>query len=74
MRKFMVVLTPDVESGGYTATVPALPGCVTDGETVEDALERVQDAISLYLEDEEDLILVESSSGLQVLIAEVMVA
>ena len=74
MRKFTVVLTPDIESDGYTATVPALPGCVTDGETVEDALERVQDAISLYLQDEEDLIPDESSSGLQVLIAEVMVA
>jgi antitoxin HicB len=74
MRKFTVVLTPDLESGGYTATVPVLPGCVTDGETVEDALVRVQDAISLYLQDEEDLIQVESSSGLQVLIAEVMVA
>ena len=59
MKRFTVVLTPDLESGGFTATVPASPGCVSNGETVENALERVQDAISLYLQDESDLISVE---------------
>lgn len=36
--------------GGYTAIVPALPGCVTYGETLEEALEMAKDAISLYIE------------------------
>ncbi len=36
--------------GGYTAIVPALPGCVTYGETLEEALEMAKDAIALYLE------------------------
>ena len=39
------------EEGGFTVTVPALPGIVTQGETVEDALEMARDAISLYLQD-----------------------
>jgi len=36
--------------GGYTVTVPVLPGCVTYGETLEEALEMAKDAIGLYLE------------------------
>ena len=74
MKRFTVVLTPDLESGGFTAVVPTLPDCVSNGETVENALERVQDAISLYLQDESDLISVESPPGFQVLVAEVAVA
>ena len=38
------------EDGGYTVYVPALPGCISEGETVEDALENIQEAILLYLE------------------------
>ncbi|MCH8332734.1 type II toxin-antitoxin system HicB family antitoxin [Candidatus Sumerlaeota bacterium] len=38
------------EEGGYTVTVPALPGCVTEGDTYEEALEMSRDAITLYLE------------------------
>jgi antitoxin HicB len=36
--------------GGYTALVPALPGCVTYGKTVEEAIEMSMDAITGYLE------------------------
>ena len=38
------------EEGYYTVSVPALPGCVTQGRTKEEALERVQEAIQGYLE------------------------
>ena len=38
------------EEGGYTVTVPALPGCITEGDTYEEALEMAREAISLYLE------------------------
>lgn len=36
--------------GGYTVTVPDLPGCISEGDTREDALENTQEAIRLYLE------------------------
>ncbi|MCX6022580.1 MAG: type II toxin-antitoxin system HicB family antitoxin [Chloroflexi bacterium] len=50
MRTYTIVLLPDAEEGGYTVTVPALPGCFTEGDTLEDALENARDAIRLYLE------------------------
>ena len=48
-REFEVVLTPE-ESGGYSVTVPALPGCVSQGEPREEALAMIREAIELYLE------------------------
>jgi predicted RNase H-like HicB family nuclease len=50
-RQYTVLLQPDEDEGGYTVTVPALPGIVTQGETVDEALEMARDAIALYLED-----------------------
>lgn len=44
-----VILDPEPE-GGYTVTVPSLPGCLSCGETWTDALYMIQDAITLYLE------------------------
>ena len=38
------------EGGGYAATVPDLPGCMSDGETPEDALTNVRDAIAAWIE------------------------
>ena len=49
MRTYSIVLDPDAESG-YTVTVPALPGCVTQGETVDECLANAREAIELYLE------------------------
>lgn len=43
-----VILLPDLESGGYTVEVPSLPGCHTEGDTVEEALVNIKDAIELY--------------------------
>jgi predicted RNase H-like HicB family nuclease len=51
--KFKVVLEPS-EDGGFTAFVPSLPGCVSEGESQEDAMSNIQEAISLYLEPVED--------------------
>ncbi len=48
--KYTVLIHPDHESGGYYATVPALPGAVGQGETVEEALEDVGGSLSLMLE------------------------
>jgi antitoxin HicB len=48
-----LVLTPQ-EEGGYTVTSPALPGLVTEGDSIEMALENVQDALRATLELYED--------------------
>jgi predicted RNase H-like HicB family nuclease len=47
--KLKVVLEPS-EEGGYTAWVPSLPGCISEGDTADDALSNVREAIELYLE------------------------
>lgn len=54
--KLQIVLEPSRE-GGYTVIVPALPGCLSEGDTREEALANIQEAIALYLEpvgDERD--------------------
>lgn len=43
--KLKVVLRKDREDGGYVATCPALPGCVSEGETKKEALENIKEAI-----------------------------
>lgn len=48
-RTYRVLLTPEAE-GGFSVSVPALPGCFTQGETVEEAMEMAKEAISLYIE------------------------
>ena len=49
-----VVLEPCEEEGGYTAYVPALPGCISEGDTVDEAMRNIREAIELYLEPVED--------------------
>ncbi len=48
-----IILEPSDE-GGYTAVVPALPGCISEGNTREEALKNIREAIGLYLEPVED--------------------
>ena len=57
------------EEGGYTVYVPALPGCISQGETYEEALENIREAIELYLEPDEGELLQYS----QLKVVEVMV-
>jgi len=60
--RLKVILEP-AEEGGYTAYVPSLPGCISEGDTREEALKNIREAIELYLEPkEEDLVL---SKGLE---------
>jgi predicted RNase H-like HicB family nuclease len=47
--KLRIVLEPS-EDGGYTVYVPSLPGCISEGDDVEDSLRNIQEAIELYLE------------------------
>lgn len=48
--KYTAVFSPE-ETGGYSVTIPALPGCVSQGETFEEALGNIKEAAELYLED-----------------------
>lgn len=50
--KYSIIIEPMTaeEGGGYFAVVPDLPGCMSDGETPEEALENVQDAIACWIE------------------------
>jgi predicted RNase H-like HicB family nuclease len=48
---FKVLLEPDEESGGYVVSCPALAGCYSQGDTVDEALENITEAILLCLED-----------------------
>lgn len=51
--KVRVVLEPS-EEGGYTATVPALPGCISEGNTKQETIKNITEAIELYLEPVDD--------------------
>ena len=46
---YKILLTKEPE-GGYTVNVPALPGCITFGKTVDEAIEYAREAIALYIE------------------------
>ncbi|MFM7579575.1 MAG: type II toxin-antitoxin system HicB family antitoxin [Microcystaceae cyanobacterium] len=47
--KLQVILEPS-EEGGYTVTVPALPGCISEGDSLDETIANIQEAIELYLE------------------------
>ena len=64
--KLRVVLEPS-EEGGYTVYVPSLPGCISEGDTKEEALENIREAIDLYLEVvEDDLVLSEKAEQIEI--------
>jgi predicted RNase H-like HicB family nuclease len=48
-----VILEPS-DDGGYTVIVPALPGCISEGNSVDEALSNISEAIELYLEPMDD--------------------
>ncbi len=58
--KIKVILEPCKE-GGFTVYAPSLPGCVSEGETEEDALTNIKEAIELYLEPIDDELFVSDS-------------
>ena len=49
MKTYRILLQPEPE-GGFTVTVPSLPGCITYGQTLEEAKSMAQEAIEGYLE------------------------
>ncbi|HHP7244538.1 MAG TPA: type II toxin-antitoxin system HicB family antitoxin [Elainellaceae cyanobacterium] len=51
--KWRIVLEPDPETGDWAVWCPELPGCASAGETEDEALENIREAIQLYLEPSE---------------------
>jgi predicted RNase H-like HicB family nuclease len=50
LMRYTVILQKE-EDGGYVATVPVLPGCVSQGDTRQEALKNIEEAIEVYLQD-----------------------
>ena len=50
-KTFSILIFKDAETGTYWATCPALKGCNTQGDTIEETKENMKEAIALYLED-----------------------
>jgi len=76
MAKFVVYLQP-AEEGGYIVSAPELPGCATQGETGDEALEMIKDAIQGYLDSLKahgDPIPPRLDEGIEVVEVEVVVA
>jgi predicted RNase H-like HicB family nuclease len=65
--KLKVVLEPSDE-GGFTVYVPSLPGCISEGDTREEALANIQEAIELYLEEEEPIPLPEEAQVIELVL------
>lgn len=53
--EYPIVLAQDLEAGGYMVYCPILKGCISQGETENETLENIKDAIKTYLESIEDL-------------------
>jgi len=51
--KFRILLEAS-EDGGFTAIVPSLPGCISEGDTKTEALKNIQEAIEIYLDPVDD--------------------
>ena len=47
--RYTIILDPDPEEGGYSVTVPALPGCITEGDTFEEAIANAREAITGFV-------------------------
>ena len=58
--KLKVILEPS-EEGGYTVYVPSLPGCISEGDSEDEALSNIKEAIELYLEPVDDELFVSDS-------------
>ncbi len=72
--KFNIVLEEDLEDGGYIVHCPALKGCWSQGDTAEEALQNIKEAISGYLKTLNDRAMLEVKIQSKVQIREVAVA
>jgi predicted RNase H-like HicB family nuclease len=61
--KFSVILE-EAEEGGYNVSVPALDGCFTQGDTLDEALENAREAVQCYIEGLEKLNSIKAAPGM----------
>jgi predicted RNase H-like HicB family nuclease len=54
--KFIVKLE-ESDEGGFTVYVPSLPGCISEGDTHDEAIANIREAIELYLEPADDIVI-----------------
>ena len=71
--KFQVVIEEDLEDGGYIVHCPALKGCWSQGDTIEEALENIKEAIAGYLKTINERAIYGVKSSEKALIKEVAV-
>ncbi len=71
--KFKVILEEDKEAGGYVVSCPALPGCHSQGDTKEEALKNIKEAIEACLESLSEDVVKESLSKPYSKVVEVVV-
>lgn len=64
--KYLAIFEPDQETGGFTVTIPDLPGCISEGETFEEALANIKEAAELYLETTNDKIDTNSCNNIDI--------
>ena len=57
------VILEEQDEGGYTIYVPLLPGCVSEGDSREEAIKNIKEAIALYLESSENALSVYEGKG-----------
>jgi antitoxin HicB len=50
LKMRQVILIPDEDGVGFTVEVPSLPGCISEGDTLAEALANIREAIDLYIE------------------------
>ena len=62
--RIKVILEPSDE-GGYTVYVPSLPGCISEGDTIQEALDNIREAMKLYLEPVEDDWVMDENAAVQ---------
>lgn len=48
--QYTAIFEPDIKTGGFTVSIPSLPGCISEGDTFEEASNNIKEAASLYLE------------------------
>ena len=72
--QYTAVFDPD-KDGGFTVTIPSLPGCISEGDTFEESLKNIKEAASLYLEtlQEENLEIPQEQRGVVITPIEVKV-
>ena len=47
--QYTAVFEPDEKLGGFTVTVPSLPGCISEGDSFEESLRNIKEAAALYI-------------------------